>query len=180
LAGFASNTFARQAFWRVVKREGRETGSLLLPLRCDGKGPGPLRWPGLLQFSYATGLGGHPRVLACRTLRAVNHRLVNRVNVFAAVGRPRETLALTAVGLPRLTRLWPLFLSRDSFWPSVLTSVVVVDLGVGVLRGELIRGQEEHVFAVFASSSYATLVSPLPRTERTRATTHAATDPRGP
>jgi hypothetical protein len=38
--------------------------------------------------SYATGLGGYPRVLACLPLRAVTPRLLFRVNSATAVGGP--------------------------------------------------------------------------------------------
>ena len=42
----------------------------------------------LVQDSYATRLGGYPCVLACRLLRAVNRRLLIRVNVLGAVVGP--------------------------------------------------------------------------------------------
>jgi hypothetical protein len=37
-----------------------------------------------------------------------------------------------------------------------LTSVVVVDLGIGVLRDDLVRGREEHVVTGFARVEKAT------------------------
>ena len=44
--------------------------------------------PAPLYYSYATWLGGHPRVLACRPLRAVHQRLLFRVNSATVVGGP--------------------------------------------------------------------------------------------
>jgi hypothetical protein len=39
-------------------------------------------------MSYATGLGGHPCVLACRLLRGLTGLLLNRVNTATAVVGP--------------------------------------------------------------------------------------------
>jgi hypothetical protein len=44
-----------------------------------------------LGTSYATRLGGHRSVLACQPLRGSTQRLLFRVNVLTAVGRPRST-----------------------------------------------------------------------------------------
>jgi len=48
------------------------------------------RWerPAPLYSSYATRLGGYRSVLACLPLRAVNQRLLDRVNTPTAVGGP--------------------------------------------------------------------------------------------
>ena len=51
-------------------------------------GMGVKNRPAPLYFSYATGLGGDRRVLACRLLRGSTGLLLFRVNVLSAVGGP--------------------------------------------------------------------------------------------
>ena len=98
VGGLVTNTRKRPCLWGGLPRISPE---------CAGDGtlaakpePGaiviaePRSWREIrrrLGTSYATRLGGHRSVLACQPLRGSTQRLLFRVNVLTAVGRPRST-----------------------------------------------------------------------------------------